>query len=720
MVLFAAVLVALAATFLAPAPPASACEERTREVVVRIIDADGVARLDPLRFGVVNRDGDRVVLHLTEADARALATMDIDVVSDNPIVAAPPRAAYHDPDETLALVTAWAEQYPDLVTFETIGESVDGWPLLLVKVSDNAGENEPEPSVLFDASIHGNENIGTEVVLAFLERLVEGYGEDDALTALVDDHEIFVVPMVNPDGVAEGRRRNGGNVDLNRDHSIFWEEGWTGKSTYATQPETRTMIELAARMNFTASVSYHSGAVLFNYLWDTLPSGVHDAQDIDELLILATGYADLADMEAIEGYDWFQIHGSSEETYYGMNGTLAGIIEIANGQPPPEGMIDDIADENFDAMVFYTRVTSRGVWGFVTDAVTGEPIAATIRTTHPHWPIFADPDLGDYHRVLAPGVTDVWAAAPGYLDALPETVVQDDDESVRVDFALEPRLEFVGTPYKVAAAKMADPGDDHANTSRPFMALGEPDGEAFHLGKGGFLVFDMGESSPIDDIDGPDFTVVQAGASAADEGYDVSVADHWTGPWTQIGSGSGTTSFDLAGGPRAAVRYVRIDDDGDGVVDAPDAGFDLDALVYERACPAPAPDFGASPITGAAPLTVAFAPRMGGRAGCVESLAWDFGDGGASTDGVVEHTYTGPGVYDVALTALGPGGEATELKTALIMVGEGDDDTTDDDIGDDDDLQDDDTADDDANADDDVDDDDAASGDDDDSGACCG
>ncbi|MCL4235433.1 MAG: PKD domain-containing protein, partial [Deltaproteobacteria bacterium] len=694
-----------AAAIFALATPSWACEERTREVTVRLIDERDLARLDHLRFGVVNRNGDRVVLHLTDADARALATMDIDIVSDNPIVAAPPRGAYHAPDEALALVTQWAESYPDLVTVDTIGESVDGWPLLLVKVSDNATEDEPEPSVLFDASIHGNENIATEVVLAFLARLVEGYGEDDTLTALVDDHEIFVVPMVNPDGVANGKRRNGGNVDLNRDHSIFWEEGWTGKPTYATQPETRSMIEIAARMNFSASASYHSGAVLFNYLWDTLPSGVHDAQDIDELLILAEGYADLADMDAIEGYDWFQIHGSSEETYYGMNGTLAGIIEIANGQPPPEGMIDAIADKNFDAMVFYTRVASRGAWGFVTDAVTDEPLAATIRTTHPHWPIYADPELGDYHRVLAPGVTDLWAAAPGYLDSLPETVVQDDDESVRVDFALEPRLEFVGTPYKVAAAKMADPGDDHANTSRPFMALGEPDGVAFHLGKGGFIVFDMGETSPIDDIDGADFTVVQAGASAVDEGYEVFVSDSWTGPWMSIGSAFGTATFDIAGGPRSEVRYVRIDDDGDGVADAPDAGFDLDALVFERACPAPVPDFRASPITGAAPLTVAFAPRMGGRAGCVESLAWDFGDGETSVDGVVEHTFTEPGIYDVALTATGPGGEVTELKTALIMVSDGDDDTdddaADDDTAPDDDLADDDSGDDDADDDDD-------------------
>ncbi|MCC6158061.1 MAG: PKD domain-containing protein [Deltaproteobacteria bacterium] len=718
MVLLVAGVLSATAIF-APATSTWACEERTREVTVRLIDADDLARLDGLRFGVVNRIGDRVVLHLTDADARALATMDIDIVSDNPLVAAPPRADYHDPDEALALVTQWAESYPDLVTVETIGESVGGRPLLLVKVSDNAAEDEPEPSVLFDASIHGNENIATEVVLAFVQRLLEGYGEDDTLTALVDDHEIFVVPMVNPDGVANGKRRNGGNVDLNRDHSIFWEEGWTGKPTYATQPETRAMIELAARMNFTASASYHSGAVLFNYLWDTLPSGVHDAQDIDELLILASGYADLADMEAIEGYDWFQIHGSSEETYYGMNGTLAGIIEIANGQPPPEGMIDAIADENFDAMVFYTRVASRGAWGFVSDAVTGEPIAATVRTTHPHWPIYADAELGDYHRVLAPGVTDVWAAAPGYLDALPETVVQDDDESVRVDFALEPRLEYVGTPYKVAAAKMADPGDDHANTSRPFMALGEPDGEAFHLGKGGFIVFDMGETLPIDDIDGPDFTVVQAGASAADEGYEVFVSESWTGPWTSIGSAFGTSSFDLAGGPRSDVRYVRIDDDGDGVADAPDAGFDLDALVYERACPAPVPDFGASPITGSAPLTVAFAPSMGGRPGCVESVAWDFGDGDGATDGIVEHTYTEPGVYDVALTATGPGGEVTKLKTALILVGEGDDD---DDTSDDDVSPDDDTSEDDDMTDDDADDDDAdiAGDDDDDNGACCG
>ncbi|NLH46993.1 MAG: hypothetical protein GX444_00155, partial [Myxococcales bacterium] len=90
--------------------------------------------------------------------------------------------------------------YPDILSVETIGQSVLGRDLWLVKISDNVAENEAEPAVIFDHCIHGDELAGCMLGFFIIQWLTEGYGVDPEVTALVDEREIFIVPTVNPDG----------------------------------------------------------------------------------------------------------------------------------------------------------------------------------------------------------------------------------------------------------------------------------------------------------------------------------------------------------------------------------------------------------------------------------------------------------------------------------------------------------------------------------------
>jgi PKD repeat protein len=80
----------------------------------------------------------------------------------------------------------------------------------------------------------------------------------------------------------------------------------------------------------------------------------------------------------------------------------------------------------------------------------------------------------------------------------------------------------------------------------------------------------------------------------------------------------------------------------------------------------PTADFSATPTEGNAPLHVAFSDQSTGDSA---EWAWDFGDGGSSSEQNPSHTYTTPGSYTVALTVTGIGGTDTETKTAYINVG---------------------------------------------------
>ena len=86
---------------------------------------------------------------------------------------------------------------------------------------------------------------------------------------------------------------------------------------------------------------------------------------------------------------------------------------------------------------------------------------------------------------------------------------------------------------------------------------------------------------------------------------------------------------------------------------------------YIDAIPAPVAEFAATPISGAAPLTVGFQDFS---TNIVTQWTWSFGDGGSSKEENPAHSYASPGTYTVSLTATGPGGSDTETKPGHIVV----------------------------------------------------
>ena len=154
----------------------------------------------------------------------------------------PADSAYHDYAETSAELLAVANANPTRVQRFSLGTSYQGRTIWGVKVSDNVATDENEPEVLFTANQHAREHLTVEMALYILNRLVN----DAEFAQFVDNREIWIVPMVNPDGVeydiATGsyrmwrKNRQPSPTDLNRNWSFQW--GCCGGSSGSVSSET--------------------------------------------------------------------------------------------------------------------------------------------------------------------------------------------------------------------------------------------------------------------------------------------------------------------------------------------------------------------------------------------------------------------------------------------------------------------------------------------------
>lgn len=108
---------------------------------------------------------------------------------------------YYRYAELTALVQAFAAEYPDLVTLESIGKSYEGRDIWLLTVTNKAsGAHDEKPALWVDGNIHATEVSPSSAALYLLNKLTTQYGHDADVTRAVDTRTFYICPRVNPDG----------------------------------------------------------------------------------------------------------------------------------------------------------------------------------------------------------------------------------------------------------------------------------------------------------------------------------------------------------------------------------------------------------------------------------------------------------------------------------------------------------------------------------------
>ena len=182
---------------------------------------------------------------------------------------------------TLTLeVNEWADENPDIVDLTSVGESELGKTLWMVRLSDWSKETKangsPKEVVYIDGGHHGNEYLGTALAWLSAKWYINGWneGNEEAIRVL-ENTEIHILIMLNPDGNDIDTRWNINQVDLNRNYDHYWntcpttQPGSSAFSESETSANSQYMNEVVPHADL--YVTMHTGVWIMLYPWGKWP-----------------------------------------------------------------------------------------------------------------------------------------------------------------------------------------------------------------------------------------------------------------------------------------------------------------------------------------------------------------------------------------------------------------------------------------------------------------
>jgi len=336
-----------------------------------------------------------------------------------------------------SIMRNFASAYPSLCHLDTIGKSINGKYVLALKISDNPSLNEDEPKVFYSSTIHGDETGGFVLMLHFADYLLKNYNLDTRVKNLVDNLEIWINPLANPDGTygtgnaisSSSTRYNANGYDLNRN---FPDPVTPYTSSNIEQKETIDMVRFMRKHRFVISANFHAGDEVVNYPWDYFynkKSKYH--ADNTWFKSISRAFADTVHVYGPAGYmteldngitfgaDWYSITGGRQDIItWNLQGREV-TIELDVNKETPAAQLTLLWQYNWRSLMGYLENALFGIHGLVKDAHTSVPVPAKVFISGhdvDSSQVYSDTLSGSFIRMLAPGAWNLTFSAKGYHD----------------------------------------------------------------------------------------------------------------------------------------------------------------------------------------------------------------------------------------------------------------------------------------------------------------
>jgi hypothetical protein len=347
--------------------------------------------------------------------------------------------------------------YPNFCKIDTILNATPGGKQILVaKITKNVNTPADKPQFLYTSSMHGDETTGYILMLRLIDYLLTNYGTNARVTNLLDNVEIWINPLANPDGtyngsntsVANAKRYNSNNVDLNRNYPD--PVGGAHSDGEVWQPETEAFMAFAAAHHFVMSANFHGGIELANYVWDSK----YDLNaDNNWWLDVSKEYADTCKKaSANNGYftgtgdgiypgvtngaGWYLVYGGRQDYMNYWHHCREFTLEISDEKLLTASQLPAHWDYNYLSLLNYMQQSLYGFRGIVTDSVTSQPIRAKITVVGHDMDsteVYSALPVGNYHRPIKAGTWTLKFEAPGYCPQTISNVAISDKQTIRFD-----------------------------------------------------------------------------------------------------------------------------------------------------------------------------------------------------------------------------------------------------------------------------------------------
>ena len=257
-------------------------------------------------------------------------------------------------------VNEWADENPDIVNLLDVGKSELGKTLWVVQLSDWSMETKADGGakeiIYIDGGHHGNEYLGTALAWLSAKWYINGWndGNEEAIRVL-QNSEIHVLIMLNPDGNDIDTRWNINQVDLNRNYDHYWNTCPTTQPGSSAFSESETHAN-SIYMNTVVPdadlyVTMHTGVWIMLYPWGKWPEQPSDWELFH--FIRDDVHANISDIpiqNANQGL--YPNCGTSRDYGYGVMGFPTFTFETDDEQFVPGSFesLEDRLGEEMDVM----------------------------------------------------------------------------------------------------------------------------------------------------------------------------------------------------------------------------------------------------------------------------------------------------------------------------------------------------------------------------------
>lgn len=292
----------------------------------------------------------------------------------------PPKdARYHNYQELIDALKGLHEEYPELTELKSIGKSVNGTDIWVLKIGSQ--EENLKPGIVFMGGHHAREHLSIEVPF-YLATYLLSQSQTPKIKTLLESRDIWIIPVVNPDGteydIENGKyklwRKNRTHnedgsfgVDLNRNYGYQWgregssqfprSETYRGPEAFS-EPETRTIRDFViSHPHIKVLISYHTFSELILYPWGYTYDSIQNQTDLSIFENMAGAMSKMTGYKAEQSSDLYLVSGDTTDWAYGERGIYAFTFELSpksmgGGGFYPGDIIDKTVDDNIEAALY--------------------------------------------------------------------------------------------------------------------------------------------------------------------------------------------------------------------------------------------------------------------------------------------------------------------------------------------------------------------------------